>query len=387
MQSYFDCFSGVAGDMLVGALLDAGAPFEVLKQCIDSMQFDVAIRSERRLVQGINSTKFIVEPGQVQPVRHLSAILEIIDQALAPDAVKAKAKEIFEHLAGAEAGVHGVPAGQIHFHEIGAVDTIVDILGTLICLHELKITSSHSSPLPWNTGYVTISHGKYPLPAPAAAILLKNVPVFGSSCDQELVTPTGAAILTGICASFGPLPSSTPCAIGYGAGTLIRSDGVPNLLRVIISDDSALAKPPAESVGVIETQIDDMNPEFFTHLYDLIQKESSILDLFTTPVYMKKNRPGVLISVIVRPQDIERVAALILSHTTSLGVRTRIDTRYFLKRSQFSVDTPWGPVRVKSAHLPDGRLRNKPEFEDCRNIAVKQDISLSEVYDFVNKKI
>lgn len=383
MQAYFDCFSGVSGDMLVGSLLDAGAPFLALQNLVDSLQIDAAIHSESQMVQNIKSTKFTIIPGAVQPVRHLATILEMIETALVPDRVKKIAQKIFKHLAAAEASVHGVPVEQIHFHETGAVDTIIDVMATLICLYELGITEVASSPLPWGSGFITTAHGRYPLPAPATALLLKDVAVYGSSCNQELVTPTGAAILTALCQSFGPIQASTPRAIGYGAGGLTRLDGVPNLLRVIVSDDSC-SIPASERIGVIETQIDDMNPEFVSHLFELIQNDSGVLDLFTTPVYMKRNRPGFLITAIVYPRDIERVSALLLLNTTSLGVRARIDNRYFLKRTQISMETPWGNVGVKIAHLPNGEIRTKPEFRDCQRIALNHNILLADVYTVVN---
>lgn len=387
MLAYFDCFSGVAGDMIVGSLLAAGAPFLSLQDCVNSLGLDVAIRSETKIVHGISSTQFIVVPGQVQPIRHLSDILTVINNASAPDNIKQAAQKVFERLAQAEAEVHGMAIEQIHFHEIGAVDTIIDILGSLMCLYELGVTEVYSSPLPWNTGYVNISHGKYPLPAPATALLLKGIPVTGSACNMELVTPTGAAILASTCMSFGTFPASVPRVMGYGAGTLMRTDGVPNLIRVILAEESSYQLPSIERVGVIETEIDDMNPELFTNLFDLAQNDAGILDLFTTAVNMKKNRPGILITMVVCPHDLERVASMLLFHTTSLGVRTRIDKRYCLERTQSSINTPWGVVRVKVAQLPSGEVRAKPEYADCQFISSTHNLSLLEVYTVINRLV
>jgi uncharacterized protein (TIGR00299 family) protein len=385
MLAFFDCFSSVAGDMLIGSLLDAGASFEVLQHLVDSLGLDVTISTDKRMVSGISSTQFTVQPGQAQPIRHLADITQIIQSAAVSEDLKETAFKIFERLAQAEAQVHGTAPEHIHFHEIGAVDTIIDILGTLVCLHQLQITKIISSPLCWNSGFIDISHGTYPLPAPATALLLKNVPVLGSACRQELVTPTGAAILTTVCHSFGAFPLSTVRAIGYGAGTLARDDGVPNLLRVVVSEDNMEALLPFEQVGVIETEIDDMNPEFFTHLFDLVQVDPGIFDMYTTPVTMKKNRPGFLITVIVQPCEMARVTALLLANTTSLGCRCRLESRYCLERSFSALETPWGSIQIKTAHFPGGEVRMKPEFADCQRIARTHRLPLGEVYAVINQ--
>jgi uncharacterized protein (TIGR00299 family) protein len=386
MYCYFDCFSGASGDMLVGSLLDAGASITELQSLVESLKLDVAVRCARQTVQGISCTKFMVEPGQVQPLRHLPQIMDIIATSSAPDLIKDKAGHIFLHLAQAEATVHGIPVEKVHFHEIGAVDTIIDVMAVLFCLNELGVDKIYSSPLPWNSGWVNISHGKYPLPAPATALLLNGIPVVGSSCTQELVTPTGAAILAGVCQSFS-FPPLVPKKIGYGAGDLVRSDDVPNLLRVIIGEEYAISAQGQELIGVIETQIDDMNPEFYSYLYKSVQDDSAIIDLFTTPVYMKKNRPGVLITLLVRPHDIKRVAEWLLANTTTLGVRTRVDNRYMVNRRTVAINTPWGTVEVKIAQLPDGTIRTKPEYEDCQSIALQNNLSLTKVYDEVERII
>lgn len=383
--AYFDCFSGIAGDMIIGALLAAGAPGTSLEKAVDSLGLGVKLHTEAATVNGISSTRFLVESLAQQPLRHLQDIKAILNQADVPSQIKAQAHKIFLNLAQAEAEVHGIAVEQVHFHEIGAVDTIVDILGALLCLQELNISQVYSSPLPWNTGFVSMSHGQYPLPAPATARLLQGIPVVGCSYNRELVTPTGAAILTALCSSFGPFPAATPRSIGYGAGTLDRQDGVPNVLRVVVAETDPAPSVPYEQIGVVETQVDDMNPELFTRLFEVLHSDPEVLDVFSTPVSMKKNRPGVLVTVLVRIPAIQKVASLLVLHTTSLGARFRIESRYAVQRQQSNLETPWGPVKIKIARLPDGTVRIKPEFEDCQAIARSRNISLVEVYTVINR--
>lgn len=383
--AYFDCFSGAAGDMIVGSLLDAGASLSRLQDYIYKMGLDVSLQAEKQVVKGITGTRFVVRPNQVQPLRYLDNILHLIDSSPLPAQVKAQSRNVFVRLARAEAAVHHISPDKVHFHEIGAVDTIVDIVGTFLCLEQLEVSSVAASPLPWNSGFIKINHGLYPLPAPATANLLKGIPVVGCSEKSELVTPTGAAILSSICDSFGEIPSCQPLSLGYGAGTLERSDGVPNLLRVIIGRkqvSSAVLKH--ESVGVLQTQIDDMNPEIFSHLATLLNDSQDVLDTYTSPIMMKKNRPGIIITVLTRPEAVEHVAFMLLQETTTLGIRYHIENRYVVDRSSSHIDTPWGQVKIKIAKLASNTVRIKPEFADCQAIAQNNHIPLLDVYTVIN---
>lgn len=292
---------------------------------------------------------------------------------------------VFAKLAAAEAQVHGVPPEHIHFHEIGALDTIVDIVGAFICLDMLKVSQVYASPLPWSHGFVDIEHGRYPLPAPATALLLKSVPCFSAPVAMELVTPTGAALITSIAASFGPMPDCTPLAIGYGAGAKVREDRVPNLLRVVKAGLNPSLGAGQEVVAVLEAEVDDLNPELLGYLFEALIQDEDVLDLYTSPVTMKKNRTGFLLTIIARPAAIDKVVGMLFRESTTLGVRHRLQARTVLPRHYESIETPWGPVRIKVAHLPEGELRAKPEYEDCRAIAAAHHLPLPQVYAAVNQ--
>ena len=378
---YFDCFSGISGDMIIGALLDCGASFEDLRSSLSSLPISVNVFSREKVIQGIRCTSFEVE-AENAPVRHLADITDIINASDISVDVKNKSLHVFNKLAAAEASIHGMDPAQIHFHEIGAVDTIVDIAGTFICLELLEVDKAYTSPLPWFGGYIDISHGRYPLPAPATALLLSGFPCVFSGADMELVTPTGAALITSIAAPFiDPLPF-IPAQIGYGAGDYIRKDNIPNLLRVIRASFQSPAVK-AEAVAILETEVDDLNPEVFSHLHHLFTSHPAVFDYFTTPVQMKKNRPGTLITLVVRPDSEKILSQLLMQETGSLGVRYRLQNRYTAPRYEDQVETPWGPVRVKVAHLTPENVRIKPEFDDCQALAVKHGLPLREVYAVV----
>lgn len=379
---YFDCFSGISGDMMIGALLDGGASFEDLENAISSLSISAKLSYVQKVVQGIRCTSFDVDTDGA-PIRHLADIDKIITgSGLSPD-IKSKSINVFNRLAAAEGHVHGVSPASIHFHEIGAVDTIVDIVGTFICLDSLGIEEVYTSALPWANGFIDISHGRYPLPAPAAAHLLSGFPCFFCDAGIELVTPTGAALITSIASPLLNPPPFVPIQIAYGAGDHVREDKVPNLLRMVKADFTS-AHNRSESVAVLETEVDDLNPEVFTHLHNLFTSHPYVFDYFTTPVYMKKNRPGTLITLIAHPDYSEMLAHLLIKESGSLGVRFRIQDRYTAPRSECQIETPWGSIRVKVARQPDGNIHTKPEFEDCQSIANQHNISLLEVYSVVN---
>jgi uncharacterized protein (TIGR00299 family) protein len=376
---YLDCFSGISGDMLIGALLDGGASFSVLQEAIDTLNLRARLTAEKKVMQGISCTAFKVEALDAPPLRHLPQIEEIIQTSPLPEQIKNDAVGVFRKLAEAEAQVHGVDVGKIHFHEIGAVDTIVDVVGAFLCLDNLGIEQVYASALPWAAGLLDMSHGRYPLPAPAVVQLLQGYPCVSSDAKMELVTPTGAALLTHLVKCHEAPASFTPLSVGYGAGSKVRDDKVPNLLRMI-SAETGGTSTQQETISVLETEVDDLNPEIFTHLYSLCLDHPGVLDFFTTPVYMKKNRPGTLITVLTRRDRADEICQLLMRETGTLGVRYRLQERFVLHRTQETLSTPWGPVRIKVARSNDGAVFKKPEFEDCQVIARKNNLPLREVY-------
>lgn len=380
---YFDCFSGASGDMIIAALLDCGAPWEGLQQAIFSLPIAANISYTPKVVKGIRCTSFNVDSAGSAPIRHLDDITNIIEASHLSPEIKSSSVNVFNKLAAAEASVHGVSPANIHFHEIGAVDTIVDVVGTFWCLESMGIKQIYTSALPWSGGFIDISHGRYPLPAPATALLLSGFPCIFTDVGIELVTPTGAALITSFSVPLQNPPPFIPVQIGYGAGDLVRKDNVPNLLRVVKGNFIA-ASESSDEVAVLETEVDDLNPEIFTHLHSLFSAHSGVLDFFTTPISMKKNRPGTLITLIARPDNCRQLADLLMQESGSLGVRYRMQKRYIASRSESSLDTPWGPVRIKIAYLPLGGTRVKPEYEDCQAIAVQHKLSLLEVYSVIN---
>ncbi|PKM78750.1 MAG: TIGR00299 family protein [Firmicutes bacterium HGW-Firmicutes-15] len=380
---YFDCFSGVSGDMIIAALLDCGASFEDLQIALSSLPIVANLSYNQKVVKGIRCTSFNVDATGSAPIRHLADIAEIIGASNLSSEIKSNSLNVFNKLAAAEGAVHDVSPANIHFHEIGAVDTIVDIVGTFLCLNSLGIDDIYSSALPWSDGFVDISHGRYPLPAPATALLLSGFPCVFSNVGMELVTPTGAALITSIASPLLAPHPFIPHRVAYGAGTNERKDKVPNLLR-LIRGEFITPSEPGEAVAVLETEVDDLNPEIFSHLYHVFGSHPDVLDFFTSPIYMKKNRPGTLITIITRPDSSEKLSQLLIQESGSLGVRYRLQKRYIASRSERPVDTPWGPVRVKIAHLPMGGMRAKPEYEDCHAIALRHNLPLLEVYSVIN---
>lgn len=379
---YLDCFSGISGDMLLGALLDLGASFELLQDSIAAMNIAANLTCSKTIVKGISCSAFRVACPDASPLRHLAQIQEIISISPLPQQIKADSLAVFNRLAEAEALVHGIDPSLIHFHEIGAVDTLVDIVGTFVCLNDLQIEKVYSSAVPWSGGMVTISHGRYPLPAPATANLLLGFPCVFSSAGMELVTPTGAALLTHIASNNNDLPAFTPIAIGYGAGTHTRDDDVPNLLRIIHAQNQT-TPITSQTIAVLETELDDLNPELFSHLFTLFMNHPGVLDFFTTSVFMKKNRPGTLITILSRPEHIAELSLLLMREAGTLGVRNRLQERLILPRSTELLKTPWGPVRIKLAEINGGEIHKKPEYEDCHAIAVKHGLPLLDVYALI----
>jgi hypothetical protein len=379
--AYFDCIAGASGDMILGAMLDAGLPEATLRERLAGLHLkDFDLRCYRVNKNGFSAMKVDVIVHDDVPARHLPDIEAIITASDLPPALQARAVAIFRRLGEVEAGIHGVPLEETHLHELGGVDTIVDVVGVLAGLEVLGVERVVVSPLPLGRGFVRGAHGQIPLPAPATVALLKGVPVVGSDLNLELVTPTGAALLTSLAESYGPLPAMTLAAVGYGAGR--RDLPIPNVLRLLLGD-----APPAagglitETLTLLETNIDDLNPELYEYVMARLF-EAGALDVFLAPIQMKKNRPATLLRVLCRPGDAELLSGILFAETSTLGVRRQSIARDSLPRASHTVETPYGPVRVKVARWGEGQVQFKtaPEYDDCRRLAEAVGVPLREVY-------
>ena len=393
---YFDCFSGISGDMALGAMLDAGLPLDDLKGALGSLAVSgYEVSSERVLRAGVSSTKFVVHEAPPSldgpqassgaagsprtehhhPHRHLPAIFKLIDQSALSPAGRDRAKGMFQRLAEVEAGIHQMPVEKVHLHEVGALDSIIDIVGIVFALEWAGADRIVCSPLNVGGGMVQSAHGLFPVPAPATVKLLGDAPVYAGAVQKELVTPTGALIVSSYAESFGPVPSMNIERVGYGAGE--RDDPTtPNVLRVLIG--RAAADVQAERVTVIECEIDDMNPQIFGVVMDQLYAAGA-LEVFYVPVQMKKNRPGTLLTVIAAPERLGQLSDIIFRETTTIGLRHSEVTRDCLDRELVTVETPIGAVRFKIARR-NGRVMNAvPEFEDCAKLAAAKNLSVKEV--------
>jgi len=380
-QAYFDCFSGISGDMTLGALLDAGVPVEELRsglQALDVPGWELS--TEKVWKNGMAATYAKVQTQDTQTHRSLSTILAIIEKSRLAAEVKRQASAIFQNLGEAEASVHDVPLEKVHFHEVGAIDAIIDIVGASIGCQALGIESFACSPLNVGGGTAKMAHGVLPVPAPATARLLLGKPTYSNGVQKELVTPTGAAIVATLCSSFGPQPPMSVSAIGYGAGTA-DLEGQPNVLRVMIGEAEAKSiAAETETIRVLEANLDDMNPQIFGYLLEKALAAGA-LDVFSTPVQMKKNRPGMLVTVLCRPADEAKFHEMLFAETTTLGIRSYLAGRHILPRQWETVHTRFGEVRIKVARL-NGHVRQaSPEFEDCRKLAEAQNVPLQRVMD------
>jgi uncharacterized protein (TIGR00299 family) protein len=379
--AYFDCFSGISGDMTLGALLDAGVLIEQLRAELQGL--NVAgweLTAEKVWKNGMAATYVKVRAQDTQTHRSLSTILGIIEKSTLAPGVKERASAIFKKLGEAEAAVHDVPLEKIHFHEVGAVDAIVDIVGACIGFSALGIESFACSALNVGGGIAKMAHGVLPVPAPATARLLLGKPTYSNGVQKELVTPTGAAIVATLCTAFGPQPPMTVNAIGYGAGTA-DLEGQPNVLRLMVGEAAEKrAAAESETIRVLEANLDDMNPQIYGYFLEKALAAGA-LDVFATPVQMKKNRPGMLVTVLCKPDDEAKFHEMLFAETTTLGVRTYTAERRVLARQWETVRTAFGEVRIKVARL-NGHIRQaSPEFEDCRKLAEAKNVPLQRVMD------
>ncbi|MDP3716812.1 MAG: nickel pincer cofactor biosynthesis protein LarC [Acidobacteriota bacterium] len=429
---YFDCFAGAAGDMILGALVDAGLPFDELKRALGSLAVDGWDVSVDRVIKtGVTATKFrVIESGHVasgdadvasgfsrtssrththagvanhthahsHPHGHhtLKEIAAAIRRSALSDGGKTRAIAMFGRLAAAEAAIHGLPIDQVHLHEVGAIDSIIDIVGAVFAIEWFKADRVVVSPLNVGGGMVRSAHGVFPVPAPATVALLKDAPVYSSGIQAELLTPTGALILTEYAASFGPVPAMRVTSVGYGAGDRDLPE-TPNVVRVLVGEDAELhlsAVAPsakvdahgtqAHAVVVLECEIDDMNPQIFGHLMDRLYAAGA-LEVFYSAVQMKKNRPGTLMTIVARPGDRETLCEIVFRESTTIGVRYHEMSRDCLEREMVSVGTAVGPVRFKVARRHGQIVNAQPEFEDLAKLAAERSIPIKEIQALAQK--
>ena len=381
--AYFDCFSGASGDMILSALLDAGADLEQICTALDSLPVKGFKLSSSQVKRGLlRASSIQVDVCSTdQPHRNLSDIKKLLQDSDLHESVKSLAENIFERLAQAEGIVHGTSPQEVHFHEVGAVDSIVDIVGSCLALHLLGIEKVYCSEMATGSGTIDCAHGTLPVPAPATAELLVGVPTRVGYPDHELTTPTGAAILTALAEKFGPAPDMRTETIGYGAGQA-ELPGHPNVLRVSIGQLLLVpgeADDQADQVWLVQTNLDDTPGELVGPLYDLLFAQGA-LDVYVTPVQMKKNRPGLLLCVLAPAEKLVEIEDLLFEHTPTFGLRRQLCQRRKLARKTVQVQTRYGTVGVKVGSRGGIELTVSPEFEDCRTAAVSHDVSQREVY-------
>jgi pyridinium-3,5-bisthiocarboxylic acid mononucleotide nickel chelatase len=368
---YLDAFSGISGDMLVGALADAGADQAAIIDALASLETDAVLSFERVKRCGIGATKFMVSVQETHAPRHLAHILKMIEKAALPERAKHNAAAVFQRLGEAEAAVHQVPIERVHFHEVGAADSIADIVGACLAFELLEVTSIVSAPLNVGSGTASTAHGILPVPAPATAALLRGKPIYSDGPAVELTTPTGAAIAVTLARAFGGLPPMQIVASGYGAGGYDFPDRA-NVLRVILGQETGATE--ATSIVVLEANIDDLSPQILAYAMDRLLQQGA-LDVTLQPIEMKKGRPGTLLRVLARPEDREAMVQVIFAETSTLGLRTYSAERRVQERRWVDVEIPQGRVRMKVS----GQGAYAPEYEDCRRIAQESGVPLKQV--------
>lgn len=381
---YYHCFAGISGDMNLGAMLDLGVPSEHLLTELKKLGvagYELEISEDKR--QGISGTRCAVVAEESHHHRGLSDIEKIIRLSSLGDGVKECSIKIFRKLAEAEAAVHGVEVEKIHFHEVGAIDAIVDIVGAAICLAYLKPDAVLSSPVELGGGFVKCAHGSFPVPAPATVELLKGIPVTSGRVQYEAATPTGAAILASVVDEFVETTDFTVSATGYGIGFKDEKE-IPNVLRVSLAevDEGKLREETGQLI--VESNIDDMNPEYYDHVFELLFAAGA-KDVFMTPIIMKKSRPAITLSVLCHSEDEQKIEEIILKETSTIGVRKYSVRKTVLERSTETIATEYGDVRVKSAFYKGKKIKSKPEHEDCKRIAKDSNLALSDVYALVER--
>jgi uncharacterized protein (TIGR00299 family) protein len=376
--AYFDCFSGASGDMILGSMIDAGLSSRRLGEELKKLHLPgIRLKAKKVLKNGISATRVIVEGrDETRPHRNLKELLRIVDRSRLELEVKNKSKEIFQRIASVEAKIHRTPAEEIHFYELGGLDSVVDIVGSVWGLDQIGVDKIHVSKINVGTGFVKSEHGILPVPAPATLALMKGKPIYSSGVERELLTPTGAAILTSLGSRFGQMPPIKIERIGYGAGR----DNLPhpNLLRLIIGTSTAIFGE--EKVTVIETNIDDMNPQFYDYVVEKLLA-LGVLDVFMTPILMKKNRPATLLTIISPSEKLPSVTAFLLRETTTLGLRWREEERSRTDREILSLQTRYGKIRFKLARWEGEIVNLSPEYDDCKRLALRKKVPLKEIFE------
>ena len=376
--AYFDCFSGISGNMILGALIDLGIEVEELDHELHKLPLQYQLEVKRVEKKGISAIYVEVLTQEVESKRTLKDALAIIDQSALAEDIKKPSKQIFARLGEAEAKVHNQALSAVHFHEIGAVDTFIDIVGAVAGMKMLGIEKISCSPLNVGKGLVHCAHGVLPIPAPITVELLKDVPIYNNDIEGELTTPTGAAIITSIAADFGALPLLAIEKTGYGAGKMDIE--IPNLMRLLVGNTKENAEDYiTEELIVLETNIDDMNPQFYDYIMESLLRAGA-LDVSLTPVQMKKNRPGVALSVITSREQVEKLLSILFEESTTLGVRVTETRRLSLPRSIHPVKTKFGEIRIKVAHKGAIIVNVAPEYDDCRKAAIAHQVAISQVY-------
>lgn len=386
--AYFDCFSGISGDMFVGALLDAGLKIEILEKELNKLNLSgYQLEVNKVLKKGISASQFKVKIQEKGVERRFKDILNILEESKLDEEIKNEVKKIFFKIAEAESKIHQEDIEKIHFHEIGGLDSIIDISSAVIGIKALEIKEIYSSPLPLGKGFVKCAHGILPLPAPATLELLKNIPTYSGGMESEMVTPTGAAIISTLTKDFGERPLMKIEKIGYGAGE--REFSIPNLLRVsigekILSDRDLMDGYVHDEALLIETNIDDMNPEFYDYIMDKLFSQGA-LDVFLTPIQMKKNRPAQMLSIIVYEQNLKEILEVLFSESTTLGVRIKEVKRLKLTQQNFIAETKYGKIKVKVGIFKEDIKTIAPEYQDCQKIAQQYQVPLKEIYEEAKK--
>ncbi|HJN02058.1 MAG TPA: nickel pincer cofactor biosynthesis protein LarC [Nitrospinota bacterium] len=384
--AYFDCFSGISGDMILGALADLGNDFSFIKKELKKLDLKGYSLSHKKVKRGvIETTRVDVKVTEKSSSkRNLKSIISIIKNSGLAEKIKNDSIKIFRRLAEAEATVHGTTINKIHFHEVGAIDSIVDIVGSVIGIHHLNISKIVSSSINIGSGFVKCDHGTLPVPAPAVVEILRGVPCFSSGTRQELTTPTGAAVIATLANEFGSLPELKTDRVGYGAGGKNLKE-MPNALRIILGELS-IANELKKEIFVLETNIDDMNPEF----YDVVMEklfQAGAVDVFLTPIIMKKNRPATKLSVLTQQQNVEMLANEVLKNTTSFGIRFYPVERVMLEREFQEIETVLGKVKVKIGKRDGEVCHISPEYEHCKKISREQGIPIKKVYEEIQSAI
>ena len=376
MQVYLDCFSGISGDMITGAFLDMGIPVPWLSEQIALLHLPVTISSQKVQKNGFAATLFTVTSIEKNPShRHLSDIITILQRSELPFSIQEKSVAIFTRLAKAESKVHGIDIEKVHFHETGALDAIVDVVSAVLCMEYLKITCITASPVALGSGWVKCGHGTLPVPVPAVVEILQNIPVRAGEICEELTTPTGAAILREVAIDFTTMPTGKIKQIGYGAGSKEFST-VPNMLRIFLFENETIFQ---DEIGVIETSVDDMMPEWCAHLQSLLFKNGA-LDVLMIPVFMKKNRPGTKFEILYPMELEQKIVHILFENSTTIGFRFSKVNRKTLFREKVFLKTPYGLLQAKKITLPSDEVRIYPEYEALKKISEQQNIPLIRLY-------